>query len=45
MKEQTEDICIDAVSLDGEALEFVDNQTEEICLIAVLQNGKALKYV
>ena len=35
LEEQTEEICIAAVSKYAEAIQYVEKQTEEICLIAV----------
>jgi Domain of unknown function (DUF4116) len=42
---QTEEICIEAVKLNGRALRDVQRQTEAMCMEAVKQNGFALKYV
>jgi hypothetical protein len=42
VKEQTPEICIEAVKQIGYALEFVKEQTPEICLLAVKQNGMTL---
>jgi hypothetical protein len=37
IKEQTPEICLEAVKQDGLALIYVLEQTEEICLLAVKQ--------
>ena len=44
-KEQTPEICLEAVKQHGWALKFVKEQTPEICIEAVKQNGYALEYV
>ena len=35
VRNQTEEICLEAVKQNGHALCFVNNQTEEICEIAI----------
>ena len=45
IKNQTPEICLEAVKQNGRALIYVKNQTPEICLEAVKQNGWALIYV
>lgn len=45
IKNQTKDMCIQAVSNDVCELKYVKKQDNEICKIAVRQNGLALKYV
>jgi len=45
VKEQTPEICIEAVKQIGLALQLVKEQTPEICIEAVKQTGLALKYV
>ena len=45
VREQTEEICLEAVKKDGYALRYVNEQTEEICLEAVKQNSDALQFV
>ena len=45
VRNQTENICIEAVKNNGMALEFVCNQTENICIEAVKNNGMALEFV
>ncbi|MBQ3423162.1 MAG: DUF4116 domain-containing protein, partial [Romboutsia sp.] len=45
VKEQTEELCLEAVRRNGLLLEYVREQTPKICLVAVKQNGYALKYV
>ena len=42
VKEQTPEICLEAVKQNGYALEYVQEQTPEICLEAVKQNGGTL---
>ena len=42
---KTPKVCLEAVSLNGLALQHINHQTPEICLAAVSQNGKALQYV
>jgi hypothetical protein len=46
-EERTEELCRQAVSEDGLALEFVPEhlRRSKICLIAVKQNGMALEFV
>jgi hypothetical protein len=43
--DQTEDICLEAVSEDGLNLKYVLQQTDKICLAAIKQNPKAIKFV
>ena len=55
VKNQTVQLCLDAINTNGLALEFVNldgsffkmnyKQSPEICLAAVKQNGDALKFV
>ncbi len=45
VKEQSPEICMEAVRQNGMALQFVEEQTAEICMAAVQQRGYALKYV
>nr|QBK87597.1 MAG: protein of unknown function DUF4116 [Marseillevirus LCMAC201] len=45
VKEQTEEICLAAVKVNGLALKYVKVQTEEICLAAVQEYGRALESV
>ncbi len=45
IKEQTPEICLEAVKQNGYALRFVKEQTSEICLETVKQDGDALQYV
>ena len=47
VKDQTEDICKDAVQQNGTALKYVEEQeqTKDICKIAVQQNGLAQEFV
>lgn len=45
VKEQTTEICIEAVRSNFKALEFVKEQTPELCLEAVRNDGNALRYV
>lgn len=42
---QTPEICLNAVKINGNELEFVKEQTPEICMAAVKQDGLALKFV
>jgi hypothetical protein len=42
---QTRELCLNAVTAQPYALQFVKDQTEEICIVAVTQNGFALEYV
>ncbi|MGO0862371.1 DUF4116 domain-containing protein, partial [Clostridioides difficile] len=44
-KNQTVEICIEAVKRKGSALEYVKNKTEEICIEALKQNKYSIKYV
>ena len=45
VKEQTHNLCLIAVGINGLALQYVRNQTPDICMTAVKQNGKALQNV
>ena len=45
LKNQTDEICLEAVKQNGFALQFVKNQTDKICMEAVKQDGYALQYV
>ena len=45
VKDQTNEICMEAVKQNGRALEFVKEQTNEIYMEAVKQNGRALEFV
>lgn len=45
VKNQTPEICMIAVKLDGLALQFVRNKTPEICRAAVSQNINAVSWV
>lgn len=45
VREQTPDVCKEAVRSRSFALQFVREQTQEICLAAVYQNGRALQFV
>jgi len=40
-----QDICIAAVTQNGDALQYVKKQTPELCMAAVTQNSYALRYV
>ena len=45
VKEQTQELCLEAVKQNGYALQFVKIHTDEICLEAVKQDGYALQFV
>ena len=45
IKDQTNEICLEAIKKDPWALQLVKDQTNEICLEAVRKDGWALKYV
>jgi hypothetical protein len=45
VKEQTPEICLEAVKRDGSTLRYVKEQTPEICLEAVKEEGNALQFV
>jgi hypothetical protein len=45
VKDQTEEICLEAVKQNGYALQYVKEQTEAICLEAVKEDGDAFQYV
>ena len=45
VKEQTQELCLEAVKQNGCALNYVKEQTDDICLEAVKQNGYALQFV
>jgi hypothetical protein len=42
--EQTPEICLEAIRMDGMALRYVEEQTPEICRIAVSKNPRATMY-
>jgi hypothetical protein len=42
---QTEAVCIEAVSHDYTLLKFVVNQTEDICIAAMVKDPRATKFV
>lgn len=44
IKDQTPELCMAAVQLNGLALEYVHEQTLELCVEAVKQTKKAFKY-
>jgi hypothetical protein len=44
-KEQTLDICLEAIKQNSKALEFVKEQTSEICFEAMKQNPAAIKFI
>ncbi|MDW0076976.1 DUF4116 domain-containing protein [Clostridioides difficile] len=45
VREQTEEMCLEAVRQNGLALHFVKDQTEKICIEAVRQDGLAIQFV
>jgi hypothetical protein len=45
VKEQTPEVCLASVLMDGYALKHVKEQTPELCLSAVSKNAYALQYV
>ncbi len=45
IKNQTKELCIEAVKNNGLALQHVINQTEEICIEAIKNNSSSLQYV
>lgn len=45
VKEQTHQICIEAVKQNGMAIQHIIEQTPEICLTAVRSNGMALSHI
>lgn len=44
-EEQTEQICLEAVRLDGLLLKHIKNQTLEMATIAIKQNKDAVEFV
>ena len=42
---QTPELCMAAVTQNGDALEFVEHQTPELCMTAVTQTGWSLEFV
>lgn len=44
-EEQTEQLCLEAVSCDGLLLKYVKNQTLEMATIAIKQNKDAVEFV
>lgn len=45
MKDQTPEICLEAVRTNGYAIQYVKERTPEICLAAVKQNGLVLQLI
>ena len=45
LKNQTREICLEAVKRCGWALEYVENQIGEVCLVALLQDSRSYKYI
>ena len=45
VKEQTSELCLEAVTQNGLNLVFVQQQTPMICLAAVNRHGMALEYI
>lgn len=45
VKKQTDELCLEAVKLNGLVLKIVENKTFDICLVAIKQNGYAIEYV
>ena len=45
VKNQTDEICKEAIKQNIRSLKYVKNQTNEICMEAVKQNCDALQYV
>ena len=45
VRDQTPEICLEAIHQNWNALRYVRDQTPEICLAAVKQNGYALQWV
>ncbi|MCC0671426.1 MULTISPECIES: hypothetical protein [unclassified Clostridioides] len=44
-RDQTEEMCLDAVSIYGKALQFADNQTYLVCLKAIEQDKDAIECI
>ena len=45
VENQTNDICVKAITQDASAIQFVRNQTEDLCMFAVQKNGMVIKYI
>lgn len=45
IKNQTYDICKEAIKQNGLALQYIKKQTKKLCVAAIKQNGLALQYV
>lgn len=45
IRQQSQEICLAAVKVNGYALKFVKDQTPRLCRAAVKQNPKAINYV
>lgn len=45
IKNQTKDICREAIKQNGLALQYIKKQTKKLCVSAIKQNGLALQYV
>ena len=45
VKDQTPEICLEAVKQNASALQCVENQTDEICIAAINNNIYAIKFV
>lgn len=44
-KEQTKELCIEAVTQNGLLLESIKEQTPKICIEAIKETRDALKYI
>jgi len=44
-KDQTDEMCIEAIKFNWREIQHVRNQTKEICLSAIRKNAKALRYI
>ena len=45
IKEQTEEICLEAIRNDVDSLPFVNDQTDQICFEAVKKDPEAMKHI
>lgn len=45
VEDQTDDICVRAITQDAGAIRFVRDQTEDLCMLAVQKNGLAVRHI
>ena len=45
LEEQAEELCLEAVKYDGNALQCIKKQTSDMCSIAIMQNSTSKQYI